>query len=90
MIEVAARFLVSGRVQGVWFRAHTRQQAQGLGLRGFARNLKDGTVEVLAAGSPAAIDAIEAWLWVGSPESRVEKVIRSTADLPPLPGFDVG
>ncbi len=51
----SVRFLVSGRVQGVFFRASTRQQAQSLGLCGIARNLDDGRVEVIVQGEPAAI-----------------------------------
>src|SRR3546814_8359975 len=73
----AARFLVSGKVQGVFFRASTREQAQRLGLRGHARNLSDGRVEVLAAGEPDAIDALADWLQRGPPQARVEAVERS-------------
>jgi acylphosphatase len=49
------RFFVSGRVQGVWFRASTREQARRHGITGHARNLPDGRVEVLACGRPAAL-----------------------------------
>ena len=72
----AARFLVSGRVQGVAFRAYTRQQALALGLRGHAVNLRDGRVEVLAVGEADAIDRLGEWLWQGSPLARVEDVQR--------------
>jgi acylphosphatase len=72
----AARFLVSGRVQGVWFRASARDQALQLGLRGLARNLDDGRVEVLAFGPPEALDALEAWLALGPPRARVDRVLR--------------
>lgn len=75
----AARFLVSGRVQGVFFRASTREQAQRLGLRGHAKNLPDGRVEVLAAGEDAAIDALAQWLRDGPPMARVESVEREPA-----------
>lgn len=86
----AARFLVSGRVQGVWFRASTRDQAQGLGLRGVARNLDDGRVEVLAFGPTKALDALECWLAIGPPQARVEKVLRGPLDGEPAgPGFSV-
>ena len=61
----AARFIVSGQVQGVWFRASARDQAQALGLRGYAKNLPDGRVEVLAVGDAAAIDTLAAWLRQG-------------------------
>lgn len=75
----AARFLVSGKVQGVFFRASTREQALRLGLRGHAKNLPDGRVEVLAAGEGDAIDALERWLHQGPPMARVERVERNTA-----------
>lgn len=76
----AARFLVSGKVQGVFFRASTRDQAQRLGLRGHASNLADGRVEVLAAGDAEAIDALERWLRRGPPMARVASVRREPAN----------
>lgn len=75
----AAQFIVRGKVQGVWFRASTRAQAERLGLCGHARNLADGCVEVIAIGEADAIDALERWLHVGPPLSRVDEVLR----LPP-------
>ena len=57
-----ARFLVGGKVQGVFFRASTREQALKLGLRGYAKNLPDGRVEVLAEGDERALNALERWL----------------------------
>ncbi len=72
----AARFIVRGRVQGVFFRASTREQARKLGLRGHARNLADGSVEVIAAGDAQAVDALEAWLHEGPPLAQVEQVVR--------------
>lgn len=79
MGETAARFLVSGRVQQVAFRAYTRQQALALGLRGYARNLDDGRVEVLAVGDADAVDRLETWLHRGSPMAQVERVLRCPA-----------
>jgi acylphosphatase len=78
----AIRFLVSGKVQGVCFRASTREQARRLGLRGYARNLDDGRVEVLAMGSDEALDALAAWLWQGPPSSRVDAVEREAGVAP--------
>lgn len=75
-MDVAARFLVSGRVQGVFFRASARVEAQRLGLRGHARNLPDGRVEVLAAGEPHAVDCLAQWLEDGPPQARVDAVVR--------------
>lgn len=90
----AARFVVSGRVQGVAFRAYTRQQALALGLRGHAVNLRDGRVEVLAVGDPGALDRLGDWLWQGSPLSHVEDVQRREAvadsPIPVDAGFRIG
>jgi len=72
----AARFLVSGRVQGVYFRASAREQALGLRLAGYARNLDDGRVEVLAVGDMHAIEALAQWLEDGPPAARVAAVER--------------
>ena len=87
----AARFLVSGRVQGVFFRASTRERALELGLRGHAVNLPDGRVEVLAGGGERAIEALAGWLRHGPPMARVERVERSDADADDVgDGFRVG
>jgi acylphosphatase len=71
---IARRCYVSGRVQGVFYRASTRQRAQELGCRGHARNLADGRVEVLAVGDPAAVHALVEWLWQGPPAAQVGDV----------------
>jgi acylphosphatase len=79
-METAARFVVSGKVQGVFFRASTREQAGRLQLRGHARNLADGSVDVLAVGSADAVDALGRWLEHGPPRARVDAVQRRLAD----------
>lgn len=84
-----ARFLVSGRVQGVFFRAGTRERAVALGLAGHARNLPDGRVEVIASGPPEAIAALEAWLAQGPPLARVQSVERGEAPGGVQAGFRV-
>ena len=86
----AARFLVSGHVQGVAFRAHTRHEAQNLGLTGRARNLADGRVEVIVHGDGAAIDALAEWLVHGPPLARVDAVQREAHDAPAPPDFSIG
>jgi acylphosphatase len=86
----AARFLVSGIVQGVFYRASTREKAQQLGLTGHARNLPDGRVEVIAHGESGALDAFERWLWQGPPAARVESVERGTCESGAPHGFDTG
>ncbi|MGS0997781.1 acylphosphatase [Rhodanobacter sp. UC4451_H18] len=85
-----ARFLVEGRVQGVFFRASTREQALALGIAGHARNLDDGRVEVLAGGSGEALDALEQWLWQGPPAADVTAVSREDLSIRELRGFVVG
>lgn len=75
-----ARFLVAGKVQGVCFRASTRDVAVEHGLRGYAMNLPDGRVEVLATGDPNAIEALARWLCHGPPMARVDAVERHPAD----------
>jgi acylphosphatase len=83
---ICRRCLVSGRVQGVYFRASTAAQAARLGVTGHARNLEDGRVEVLAYGGEAAVAALCEWLWEGSPAARVEEVAVETvewAEVPP-------
>lgn len=76
----AVRFLVTGRVQGVGFRAATAGEAHRLGLRGTARNLADGRVEVLAAGEAHAIEALGEWLREGPELARVDSVERAAVD----------
>ncbi len=70
----AVLFRVSGRVQGVFYRASTREQALALGLTGYARNLPDGAVEVLACGEAESIVALERWLWEGPAAAQVADV----------------
>jgi acylphosphatase len=65
---------VHGRVQGVWFRAHTRDAARQLRLTGWVRNAPDGTVEAVAEGPRADCEALIAWCHEGSPLSRVERI----------------
>ncbi len=77
---ICRRSFVSGRVQGVFFRATCVRKAQSLGVRGFARNLDDGRVEVLACGEAAAVEALIAWLWEGSPASKVTAVETTEVD----------
>lgn len=67
-------YKVSGRVQGVFFRAHTEQTARSLGLAGWVRNTRDGCVEGEAYGSTDDIDRFVEWLHQGSPHSRVDEV----------------
>jgi acylphosphatase len=82
-----ARFIVTGRVQGVFFRASTRDFALQLGVAGYAKNRDDGSVEVLASGSSEALAALFAWLHHGPPAARVERVEREQMSPRNLSGF---
>ena len=68
------RCLVSGRVQGVFFRASTRDQALVLGLTGQVSNLPDGRVAVTACGPTAALESLQQWLREGPPQAAVSDV----------------
>lgn len=85
-----ARFFVHGRVQGVFFRASTRERALLLGLSGYAKNLPDGRVEVVASGSAEALDELDGWLHHGPPAARVETVRREPLPEQTLRGFVTG
>ncbi|MDQ3565283.1 MAG: acylphosphatase [Pseudomonadota bacterium] len=73
-MNTCVKCLVSGRVQGVYFRAHTRHQALQLGLNGWVRNVPSGQVEVLACGPAVEVEKLIAWLWQGPAEARVADV----------------
>lgn len=88
---IAARlFYVSGKVQGVGFRDHTRRHAQALNIKGHAMNLPDGRVEVLAVGEPQALDRLANWLTTGSPYGRVDQLEARGVTPPAVAGFSVG
>ncbi|HTY95168.1 MAG TPA: acylphosphatase [Steroidobacteraceae bacterium] len=79
---------MSGRVQGVYYRGTTAGRARDLGIRGYARNLPDGRVEVLVQGDAAAVEALIQWLWIGSIASRVTAVeVRDAPLTQSLAGF---
>jgi acylphosphatase len=80
-VVAARRFVVSGKVQGVFFRASTVRIAEQLKLRGFVRNLPDGRVEVLALGDNAALEALARWLRDGPPRANVTAVTGQEEDV---------
>lgn len=85
----ARRFRVSGRVQGVGFRAFVVARARALALDGWVRNEPDGAVTVLAAGPPAALDRLAAELAQGPPAARVAAVEPAPAEAPEATGFRI-
>lgn len=74
MERVTRRFLVIGKVQGVYFRHSTRLEAERLAIRGIARNLPDGSVEVIAQGTLTAVESLRQWLHRGPKLARVAAV----------------
>ena len=89
-MPIARRFRISGRVQGVWFRDSTRREAQALGLTGYAINLPDGDVEVLACGAADAIDRLREWLAQGPPLASVAEVSEADAEVEDRQDFRIG
>jgi len=65
---------VDGRVQGVFYRATVARRARELAITGYARNLPDGRVEVLACGDEMSVQSFVKWLWIGSSASKVTSV----------------
>ncbi len=85
MDPAALRFVVRGRVQGVGFRVFVARQAHHLGLRGYARNQPDGSVEVVAVGSNGTLDKLAVELRQGPPAARVTSL--QSTPLAPVPAF---
>jgi len=79
---ICVRCTITGRVQGVFFRASTEREARQLGVTGYAKNLPDGSVEVLACGESSAVEALKLWLWTGPPASQVKDVRCESLDVP--------
>ena len=86
-MSICVRCFVSGKVQGVFYRASARHQAEQLGLTGYARNLPDGRVEVLACGEPDAVEQLRSWLTKGPADARCSNVSSEPAVSPGLSGF---
>ena len=89
-MTVCLRCIVSGRVQGVFFRATAQRKALELKISGWARNLPDGRVEVLACGDEANVKELQDWLWQGPPHARVTDVSVGVLELQRINGFSVG
>lgn len=86
---IAQHGFVSGHVQGVAYRAATRREALRLDLRGYARNLADGRVEVLVVGEESAVVALINWLHRGPPLARVTAVEMRAVPMVQFSGFTV-
>jgi acylphosphatase len=81
---------VTGRVQGVFFRANTHRKAHSLGLTGWVRNLPDGRVEAVIEGKREDIEAMLAWLGTGDPPARVDRLdVAEESPAAAFTGFDI-
>jgi len=84
----AAHVTIRGKVQGVWFRAWTSEQAERLGLSGWVRNRRDGRVEAVIAGPAAAVQELLDLFWEGPPLAKVAEVESGPYADPPPKGFE--
>lgn len=90
MAEVAIEVRVTGRVQGVYFRYYTREQALAEGICGWVRNLPDGNVAAWLQGDPGAVERVHSWLHSGSPQAQVIEVkAESRTPDPDLSEFEI-
>ena len=87
--HLCLHYLVTGRVQGMGYRAATRAAARRLGLSGWVRNTPQGKVELIACGDAAALQEFETWLWQGPAQAQVTAVVKSVAALAAFPDFDI-
>lgn len=85
----AVRLRITGRVQGVWFRASAKEKADELGITGWARNTEDGTVEILAMGEPDVLNEFTTWCRKGPPGARVEHVEEREEHEQKIVGFTI-
>jgi len=83
------RYIVSGKVQGVFFRDSTRNQAEHLGLTGYAMNLPDGRVEVVACGDSTKLLQLYEWLQQGPSQARVDSVEEQDCEPQSYTGFNI-
>jgi acylphosphatase len=87
--HLARKYYISGEVQGVGYRAFAQQAARGLGIRGWARNLDDGRVEVLAIGAASKLEDFEGELRVGPRYGNVRRVEVEEAAEVGVEGFHI-
>jgi acylphosphatase len=78
--DIRVRFIIEGRVQGVWFRDSTRREARALGIKGWVKNRPDGCVEVLGEGPEEKVNQLIAWCRHGPPYAEVFRVEKTVED----------
>ena len=88
-VRIQRRLIVRGRVQGVWYRDGCQREARRLGVAGWARNLEDGSVEVVAEGDAEVVEQLEQWCRIGPPRAMVTSVESRPSAAEGLLGFRV-
>ena len=88
--KCCCRLQTFGRVQGVYYRLSTQRQAAKLELTGWAHNLADGSVEVLACGKESALNLLVQWCHQGAIAARVDKVLCESKPWQEIQGFEIG
>lgn len=89
MSDIALHCIITGRVQGVWYRAWTEKEARALGLNGWVRNLPDGSVEAVFSGPEATVREMIGRCRSGPPRANVENITETPTDLPDGQGFTI-
>lgn len=77
---ITRRLVITGRVQGVFYRESMRREAERLGISGWVRNRRDGAVEAIVQGEDTSVEAIVAWAWKGPSAARIDAVEASLAE----------
>ncbi len=83
------KLVITGRVQGVWYRGSTQRKARELGISGFVRNQPDGSVYAEAEGAETQLQALVDWCWQGPELARVENVGVEEGELKGFQGFEI-
>lgn len=87
--KICRKYLISGKVQGVWYRASTKKEAEARGITGWARNLEDGRVEVFAYGNAEDLTSLYLWLQKGPAQAQVKTCIVEEVEYQIHEGFTV-
>lgn len=88
-MNICRRAIVKGRVQGVFYRQNTLNQAQKRHLTGLVKNLENGDVELVVCGPEAEVESLCQWLWQGPPAAKVTDVKITEEPLQPFEGFKI-
>lgn len=89
MSEIAIHCIITGRVQGVWYRAWTEQEANALGVNGWVRNLPDGSVEAVFSGAEDVVRDMIDRCRSGPPLAKVDGIVENKTDLVSASGFAI-